>query len=928
MEKQLILYMKLKTQQIDFKDISFFSSNAIALDMEKNRVQISRELNNLVREDILIKTNTRPVYFFHRQTLEEQFHVHLSKNVFDSIEELLQEIKPNTIHHIFSQLIGYNGSLNLCINQCIAAINYPGNGLPILLQGASGTGKSYIAQLIYQYANATEKIKGKFITINCAEYSNNPELFLTNVFGYKKGAYTGADRDQNGILYQANQGVLFLDEVHGLLPECQEKIFQFMDSGMYHRVGDNENWYHSNVQIIMATTENPNDVLLKTLLRRIPLIVQIPNLSERPLQERKELIRYLFSKEEEYIHRKIEISRMVYHVLQSVFFQGNIGKIKNIIKTTVANALLKNMTIDVVYIHIRDFPPDLLKSISTQGINLLDDKKMLKIETLLTSHHIEQHFYRFNKDVVNYLNKNNKSFLNETEEQFIYDKVKIYIDYLFYDNKKNTIYDNDMSLGFIEQALSMIEKKYFIKHFSNNEMEIIYRFISNFSGLENVDSIGLTIAEIHSAMQVVKGVQNFQLDKNIIKDFIDLIKDTFLIPHIEIFELDLMILFIYLLKDYDNLPATGLIIAHGYSIASEMAKVSNQLLQRHIFDAIDMPINSNFEDIVEELKRYLDSLPKRIQDVIVLVDMGSLEIVHESLKNYSFNIGIINNVTTRMSLEVGNKLIQNEDIKQILEQTSAQNISYFTLIRKQNKPDLILTVCETGIGMANMIVDLVKRSFPKDVNILVIPYDYHSLLYEGKKLPVFENYHVCFILGTQNPQIDNIPFLSIYDIMDGRNKRYIEELMRGHLSGIQIESFCREILKNFSIENLKNYLNIISPKKIITYIEKITDNIQRMLEIEFNPNLLCCLYIHIACMIERVLLHEEIDSFEGVDIFIHKHEDFYIKIKSAFNEIEQVYGLSIPDQEIAYLYEYIYSQKDGSVTEDKNSVIDNHYFLD
>ena len=61
-------------------------------------------------------------------------------------------------------------------------------------------------------------------------------------------------------------------------------------------MGDNENWYHSNVQIIMATTENPNDVLLKTLLRRIPLIVQIPNLSERPLQERKELIRYLFSK--------------------------------------------------------------------------------------------------------------------------------------------------------------------------------------------------------------------------------------------------------------------------------------------------------------------------------------------------------------------------------------------------------------------------------------------------------------------------------------------------------------------------------------------------------------------------------------------------------------------------------------------------------
>ena len=101
-----------------------------------------------------------------------------------------------------------------------------------------------------------------------------------------------------------------------------------------------------------------------------------------------------------------------------------------------------------------------------------------------------------------------------------------------------------------------------------------------------------------------------------------------------------------------------------------------------------------------------------------------------------------------------------------------------------------------------------------------------------------------------------------------------------------------------------------------------------MLEIEFNPNLLCCLYIHISCMIERVLLHEEIDSFEGIDQFIQEHKDFYIKTKETFKEIEQMYSLSIPDQEIAYLYEYIYSQKDDSVTEKENSVINNDYFLD
>ena len=95
---------------------------------------------------------------------------------------------------------------------------------------------------------------------------------------------------------------------------------------------------------------------------------------------------------------------------------------------------------------------------------------------MLVSHHIEQHFYRFNRDIINYLNKNNKSFFNESEEQFIYDKVKIYIDYLFYDSKKNTIYDNSMGLEFIEQALNMIEKKYFI---NGNCISIYFKFFGS-----------------------------------------------------------------------------------------------------------------------------------------------------------------------------------------------------------------------------------------------------------------------------------------------------------------------------------------------------------------------------------------------------------------------------------------------------------------
>ena len=77
----------------------------------------------------------------------------------------------------------------------------------------------------------------QFVQVNCSEYANNPELLTANLFGYKRGAFTGADKDNLGLLHYANGGVLFLDEVHCLKAECQEKLFLYMDQGIYHNDG-------------------------------------------------------------------------------------------------------------------------------------------------------------------------------------------------------------------------------------------------------------------------------------------------------------------------------------------------------------------------------------------------------------------------------------------------------------------------------------------------------------------------------------------------------------------------------------------------------------------------------------------------------------------------------------------------------------------
>lgn len=94
---------------------------------------------------------------------------------------------------VFSGLIGCNGSMEQVIEKCKAAVNYPVNGLTMIICGASGVGKSYLASLIHQYAMEVGVIEknAPFVVLNCADYANNSELLSSVLFGHVKGAFTG-----------------------------------------------------------------------------------------------------------------------------------------------------------------------------------------------------------------------------------------------------------------------------------------------------------------------------------------------------------------------------------------------------------------------------------------------------------------------------------------------------------------------------------------------------------------------------------------------------------------------------------------------------------------------------------------------------------------------------------------------------------------
>ena len=81
-----------------------------------------------------------------------------------------------------------------------------------------------------------------FVVLNCADYANSPELLSSVLFGYKKGAFTGAYTDKIGLVDQADNGYLFLDEVHRLSRKSQEKLFVLLDSGKFYPLGENKHF--------------------------------------------------------------------------------------------------------------------------------------------------------------------------------------------------------------------------------------------------------------------------------------------------------------------------------------------------------------------------------------------------------------------------------------------------------------------------------------------------------------------------------------------------------------------------------------------------------------------------------------------------------------------------------------------------------------
>jgi transcriptional regulatory protein LevR len=688
------------------------------------------------------------------------------------------------------------------------------------------------------------------------------------LFGYIKGAFSGAEKDTDGLISQAEGGYLFLDEIHNLSEENQEKLFLLLDEKKYRPLGSNAEWKKANIRLIMATTKNPDSSLLITFKRRIPFVIFLPDFKKRTFYEKEQLVLSFFKQESIELDKSIKVSEKFTMSLIDSDFKGNIGQIRNTIKVECAKAYKNNQDSHELII-------------GKQPFISIDSSKDIRRPKLLKTHKLLKKYLQ--SAVNTSFEENSKKILDLVDQT-----------YLQWSEQK----------GLIEYLPGNIEiKRFFSK---KEELETHFRHYGLETNQFLIDRIILCTILVKyflaNANEDIKILNLIEAKRKFHKYFIlaeGILKNLF-VSDSSFIENEIALLAAYLVNIIEiKSQINALIIMHGEQNATTLSRAANQLIGDFVFESFDMPIELSINELIDNVNLFIQNY-NTTNGLLLLVDMGSLEQMYKKIQqNVSGDLLIMNNVSTSLALDIGFKLTQNKNISEI-EQVGLEEFAvskqYYEGVSKHTN---LLISCISGEGIAIKIKEILGRYIEKNkIDLLSMDYMKLTDLLKKDQKSLFKD--TVAILTTSNIENAIVPVINIEDIINGSDDLNVLQPFFDSIE--EITKCTNEIIKLFTLEGASSRLEFLNPVMVIDEVEKVIESYEKYYQIEIKSFMRINLFLHLSTMIERILIGDGIDDVEIQITDNLNYQSFKEHSLYFFKKISNKYKIDLPEGELKMIY--------------------------
>lgn len=717
-----ITWQLLESGDLDNKGAD---AHTLSIDLKLDRANVSRILNSLWKDGSLIKFQGKPTLFLDRKVISRNYPgIFIPQTVAkgEKLSTLLHSARAEETQEAMTsleQLIGAKSSLKEAIISAKAAVAYPPHGLHILLHGSIGVGKGRFAQCMHLYKKSTcmdgEPIP--FVTVSCHNFSENPKLFSQQLLGHARDVISNKAR--RGFLDTAKGGMLFFDEIEYLPSASLDLLASILTRGSYNRIGDTTA-RQVQCMVVASTTRPKEEETIRVLVESLPVAIHIPDLEERGIYEKIELILQLFAGEARSIRLPIRLSRDVLAVMAAMHYDKNIIQLAGEVKSACSRAYLDSITnrYQTIYIHIHNLSRELLSfhgCSSEQRDNIrhiLEDipDKYVELDKNGYSKYMEYHSFSRMEPISESQKQLERRLLKDTLSiDNIYQSVADHISALsgctdteLYGIKRN-IYPIVLQI-----VVAQLQKKGRFEE-SRKHIHLLYGILLHITNL-------LKRTDIHSQLpgQEMPAAsreifpEEYQMASEIMESLSQIYGCCFSNR-----EIDYLASYFAVFSNWTSTVNLGLlVICHGENIASDLvSQALNTIYGDYIIDYINYSPSMSLKECLNLAVAKTHKL-NRGSGILILTDMEPLTTINEYVSRQTgIDASILYPVTLPLLLETIRQILSNHSDFSLLAPVSQPHS-----IRSENisaQEAFIRNLADKVIGKTTVFLDTTKA-----VNVL------------------------------------------------------------------------------------------------------------------------------------------------------------------------------------------------------------------